>query len=1087
MFMLLLMMVCSLLSFDRRAWLESNWKAYPFRKYKKNHREQFSSFLDKIPILGTHRGAVRKYNQMVEQYPFIKNSKGTINIGGEVVVRPHTLLPYALFIAVPILGYLLIGLPLALPLTTFTSITTGDWDEDSTWDEGSVPTSADDVIIDTGDTVTMDEGDNYTVLSLSIVATGVLNLHNDQTFTVTNLTSVTGTLTCNASTCSFGSGGSGSPYRLDVNAGTFNGGSGNHTIGSLRMRNSGSLTLSSGTTTIDSQNSSSAFRLDVGSFDDGNGTLAFTYAGNQWLIDDNNTARTFYNLTVNKASGTLQFFNGKGFSLTIDNDLTITSGEFDTSDETAGTSRDLTVTGDVDITGTLTGNASAMIMKSLTINSGGVYNATSGITTLTGESPAGQEIDVVGTYTHNSGTLTLSTNMVSDCYFRGTGNPYNLIVEDGTSRMLTDFIISNDLIVSSGVLKSKTSKKALTVSGDVLVNGGTLGDPGETETWSFGSLSVGSGATYSASSGTNSILGVFNIDVAGTLTENGGTFSLNGADVTFDWTTDTGGTTVLISGQTDMDAITISAGDTLDINSKNIYISGDIDIDGTLTMGAGGFIQCAGNFDIDGTWGDGAYNGTLMMTGASKTFDMGGTSFGLKNFIINSSGSISGAGSDAENIFVIEGEHSFGAITHAIRNNGDYRVSDGATANLGTGVLDLTGTGNFQNSGGFIGRSALGLDGSTEYVTTADHASLDVTNITLEGWIRTIASSDYWISRASKFNMRLNGSGKAVGDIVATGTSTVTSTTSVNDGLWHHVAVTYDGTTTSIYVDGLLEDTDTTASGNMSAGATGLYIGSFVAPSAFFNGEIGYVRMWSDARTQAEILTEMFSSYSDLAATTNLVSMWQFDEGAGTAVADSHGANTGTASASTVWVGSGTYSGASATLTMGTGDMILLDALVYGSGTPSDVIEMGGSSAIVGFTFDSSADVTLVNSGNLVSDDHNTTAGRMDLCLTSLSYSNMKIQPVSDSDITLVTGIWTLGITADLDQYGDLVIDAGTTIQVVEFCDIYVDSFTNNGTWNRTSPYLGTINVGSPPFSTGNVLDANIKLDNILDTINIID
>ena len=789
-------------------------------------------------------------------------------------------------------------------MADITSTATGDFDAGATWVGGTPPAAGDNAIIAAGHTVTTTQ--DQTITDLTIAATGVLVLWDsvESDFVCSGSISVSGTLTCNASTCSFGSGITTSTYSIWMNVGgVFNGGSGTHTIGTISSTNATSFILSSGITTLDSAKTDSsniAMTFSQTSFDDGNGTLSFTYAGDQILWDTSNTARTLYNVVLNKASGVVQYYDGKGFALTIANDLTITSGEFDASETVSGTSRDITVTGAVSISGTLTGNASAISMGSLTITGTGTYDATSGTTT----------------------------------------------------------------------------------------------------------------------------------------------------------------------------------------------IKGNIDIDGTLTMGAGGYIECGGNFDIDGTWGDTNYYGTLVMTGTSKTIESLGTSYGLENLVINSAGTVTLAGelSDCQNVYVIEGTLDTSGTDYAVGtfSNGNIFVSEGATLTANGSTITINGTGNFQNSGGFIGRSAFEGDGA-EHITISDHANLDVTNISIEAIIRTSAVSDYIIDRDTNFEISIDGSGNIVGNITATGTATVTSTSTVNDGVWHHIAMTYDGTTTKLYIDGKLEATDTTASGNIGATAEDVLIASDNAGASEFDGEIAMIRMWNDARTQAEILSEMFHNFGGLASSTGLIFMFQFDEAAGTTVdnIETTAALDGTLTAAN-WIGSGTYSGASASLVMGTGDMILLDATVYGSGTPSDVIEMGGSSAVVGYTFDSSADVTLNNSGNLVSDDHNTTGDLMHLIFTSLSYANMKVKPNTSSDIILVAGTWTLGSTADNDDYGDLTINSGTIIQLVTFCDIYVDSFTNNGTWNRVGPYTGMIHVGALPFETSHILDANPILDNILDSINII-
>ena len=138
-----------------------------------------------------------------------------------------------------------------------------------------------------------------------------------------------------------------------------------------------------------------------------NGTLAGNYTctlndgGQSAILHNNGTINDTPNFTItggtnreikNDGSSTLGTVtinsSGQTFTLAGPNThtyeaLTITAGTLTTLD--GSTSRNLTVTGDVSVTGTLTGNASAISMGSLTIASGGTYSATSGVTTLTSE------------------------------------------------------------------------------------------------------------------------------------------------------------------------------------------------------------------------------------------------------------------------------------------------------------------------------------------------------------------------------------------------------------------------------------------------------------------------------------------------------------------------------------------------------------------------------------------------------------------------------------------------------------------------------------------------------------------------------
>ena len=64
--------------------------------------------------------------------------------------------------------------------------------------------------------------------------------------------------------------------------------------------------------------------------------------------------------------------------------------------------------------------------------------------------------------------------------------------------------IANDLTITSGTFQGDAGVEVLTVTGDVDVSG-TLGDGSESGAWSFGSLTINSGGTYSATTGTTTL------------------------------------------------------------------------------------------------------------------------------------------------------------------------------------------------------------------------------------------------------------------------------------------------------------------------------------------------------------------------------------------------------------------------------------------------------------------------------------------------------------------------------------------------------------------------------------------------------
>ena len=142
--------------------------------------------------------------------------------------------------------------------------------------------------------------------------------------------------------------------------------------------------------------------IDLGGTITGDVDVELTGAGND-RHEDLQASGNIRNLTINNAAAVIH----TGRNTTIGGDLTITAGTLSTDD--SGTSVDLTVAGDVSVTGTLTGNASAISFGSLSVASGGTYSATSGTTTIT-KNTGGTDnraffIHGSATFTHNNGLV----------------------------------------------------------------------------------------------------------------------------------------------------------------------------------------------------------------------------------------------------------------------------------------------------------------------------------------------------------------------------------------------------------------------------------------------------------------------------------------------------------------------------------------------------------------------------------------------------------------------------------------------------------------------------------------------------------
>ena len=321
------------------------------------------------------------------------------------------------------------------------------------------PVIANDLTITAGEFNTLEGGQNH-----GLTVTGKTTIGN-----ASHSSEDQATLTCNASTISLGSGKT-DGWAIEMLAGgTFAGGIGTHTTGAIKQTVANTkFTFTSGTTTINSEYTSEdrMFELTNGKAYNADGRITFT--GNftsciQWTGPTGDTGP--HNIRLNDANLTLKQRN----TLNVEGYMNIDAGTFNTQYD--GSDKNLTVTGDVSVTGTLTGNASEISLGSLTINSGGTYSATSGTTTITSESSAGNAILNSGTFTHNKGTVAIDTDATTQA---NEGPYYNF----KTIRASLDFYPNGALDIQNnldivGDFDFQNNSHHLTVRGNMTVGDGS--------------------------------------------------------------------------------------------------------------------------------------------------------------------------------------------------------------------------------------------------------------------------------------------------------------------------------------------------------------------------------------------------------------------------------------------------------------------------------------------------------------------------------------------------------------------------------------------------------------------------------------
>ncbi|MCK4553441.1 LamG domain-containing protein, partial [Candidatus Parcubacteria bacterium] len=179
-------------------------------------------------------------------------------------------------------------------------------------------------------------------------------------------------------------------------------------------------------------------------------------------------------------------------------------------------------------------------------------------------------------------------------------------------------------------------------------------------------------------------------------------------------------------------------------------------------------------------------------------------------------------------------------------------IADGSTVKLicdGTSISveddDVEILSATDSSHAAAGKAGIGM--GTVMVAGDDCSSQDLDNFT----VNTLPASG---KSSVPYALSTVGGGQFL--IMNSGTTyTATSTTDINDNEWHHIVGSYDGTTMKVYIDGVLEDTNTDFSGNLPTNSGNVRIGADYQTTAanFFDGLIDEARIYNRALSADEI------------------------------------------------------------------------------------------------------------------------------------------------------------------------------------------------------------------------------------------
>jgi hypothetical protein len=216
-----------------------------------------------------------------------------------------------------------------------------------------------------------------------------------------------------------------------------------------------------------------------------------------------------------------------------------------------------------------------------------------------------------------------------------------------------------------------------------------------------------------------------------------------------------------------------------------------------------------------------------------------------------------------------------------------------------------------------INEFSLFFDGANDYVSVPHHSSIDFDRLnpfSISFWVKTVTPSNSTIAEKRTgsvgWSLTIDSSGRVQIEMISGGTGNRIRVREDNllvfDGSWHHVAVTYDGSSlangTLIYIDSqiilnnILNDTLTTSFANTtqltfganSSGGTPRFSG-FLDEIAFYNSNLTL------AQVQAIYNAGIPNDLTSLSTSGNLISWWRMGDGdTFPTIQDNEGSNDGT-------------------------------------------------------------------------------------------------------------------------------------------------------------------------------------------------
>jgi hypothetical protein len=174
-----------------------------------------------------------------------------------------------------------------------------------------------------------------------------------------------------------------------------------------------------------------------------------------------------------------------------------------------------------------------------------------------------------------------------------------------------------------------------------------------------------------------------------------------------------------------------------------------------------------------------------------------------------------------------------------------------------------------------------GIDVFVEIELTPDLTFNAGDSLTAAVWINTTDTpdpqdgifGDYRVSTTPFWGMILKPDGNVICYLRNGGAITITTTTPVNDGEWHHLAFVRDTADAKarLYVDGALAVEADDPTGDIDSGQN-IFLGEHL--ERYLMAALDDAKLFNRALTEAEIQTVMNQSMTPVSPTGNLTSTW---------------------------------------------------------------------------------------------------------------------------------------------------------------------------------------------------------------------